>query len=119
MKLSARWQDWVALVAGVYAVLSPIWTATETSATWTMIALGGLLALAAACSIVAPDAVVSEWTHVGLGVLLVISPWVAQFAEITAMAWTAWAVGAVAIVMGLWALPDSRQEHERRLAMGH
>lgn len=115
MKLSGRWQDWVALVAGVYAVLSPIWTETETAATWTMIALGGLLALAAAWSIFAPGAVISEWTHIGLGVLLVISPWVMGFDGIAAMAWTAWAVGAVAIVMGLLALPASRSEHTKHV----
>jgi hypothetical protein len=115
MKLSKRWQDWVALAAGLYALLSPLWTETDTSATWTMVALGGLLALASAWSIVAPYAVMSEYTHIGLGALLVVSPWVMGFADITAMAWTAWATGVVAIAMGLWALPESRAEHGRHV----
>jgi hypothetical protein len=119
MKVSRRWQDWVALVAGVYALLSPIWTTTEGTATWTMVALGVLLAVASLWSIAMPGAVISEWTHVGLGVLFVISPWVMGFADTMPMAWTAWVVGVVAIVMGLLALPESRSEHQRHVAIGH
>lgn len=115
MTLSRRWQDWVALLAGLYAALSPIWTTTEDSATWTMVALGVLLALAAAWSIVRPDAVVSEWTHMGLGVLLVISPWVMSFTELTGLSWTAWATGVIAVGTGLWALPESRMEHAKHV----
>lgn len=115
MNLKSRWQDWVALVAGLYAVLSPIMTTTEASATWTMVGLGALLALAAAWSVVRPDAVVSEWTHVALGALLVLSPWVMGFADLTGLSWTAWVTGAVAVVMGLWALPESRSEHVRQV----
>lgn len=111
MKLSKRWQDWVALVAGLYAVLSPLWTRTEMGGTWTMVALGVLLALAAAWSIAVPDAVVSEFTHIGLGALFVISPWVMGFADTMPMAWTAWIVGIVAIVTGVLALPASRAAH--------
>src|SRR5690606_36413476 len=63
MRKWTRWQDWVALVAGVYAILSPIWTDTDTAATWTMIVLGVLLTASAVWALAMPTAVASEWSH--------------------------------------------------------
>lgn len=115
MKRWTRWQDWVVLIAGAYALLSPIWTETETNATWTMVVLGALLVVSALWSLAMPGAVGAEATHAGLGVLMVISPWVMGFSDRTALSWTAWIVGAVSIVMGLWALPESRTIHRREV----
>lgn len=111
MRRWTRWQDWVALVAGVYAFLSPIWTATEMAATWSMIVLGVLLAVNALWSLMAPGAVASEWIHAVLGVLFVISPWVMAFSVLSMMSWTAWIVGIVALATGIWAIPYSSRAH--------
>ena len=111
MQKWTRWQDWVALVVGVYAFLSPIWTATDTAATWTMIVLGVLTAAAALWSLAMPGATISEYAHAVLGVLFFISPWVMGFADLDAMATTAWVVGVITFVVGLWAVPVANQMH--------
>ena len=111
MQKWTRWQDWVALIAGVYAALSPIWTDTSTTATWTLVVLGVLTALTSLWSLSLPGDRNSEAAHVVLGVLLFIAPWVLGFTELTGMAWTAWIVGAIAIIAGAWAMPLSNRLH--------
>lgn len=107
-----RWQDWVALVAGVYALLSPIWTSTTGTATVTMVVLGAVTALWSLWSLWRPEDVISEGAHAVLGVLFFISPWVMQFSDTTPISVTAWVVGIVTFVVGLWALPESRRLHQ-------
>src|ERR1700754_1314333 len=111
MRKWSRWQDWVVLVAGVYAFLSPIWTPTVGIATGTLVVLGIAAALVALASLYSPGAVGLEWTVAVLGVLAFISPWVLGFAAISGMAWTAWIVGVVWVVAGLLALPESNRAH--------
>jgi hypothetical protein len=113
MRKWTRWQDWVALVAGVYAFLSPLWTQTTTRATWTMVVLGVLLAANALWALAAPGAVASEYIHAALGLLMFVSPWVLGFAGITPMAWTAWIVGLIALATGIWAIPYSNRAHHQ------
>lgn len=108
MRKWTRWQDWLALIAGVAALLAPLVTETDTTATWTMVILGGLTALAALYSLNSPGErdTLSEGSHAVLGVLLFISPWVMGFADLTGLAWTAWIAGVVTAVSGLLALPQ-------------
>lgn len=109
---SARPQDWLALLVGIYAFLSPIWTTTTSKASSTMIVLGVLTALAALASIVWPGLVFGEGAMAILGVLFFISPWVMGFhSTVMGMAWTAWIVGAVTFALGLWSLPQSNRVH--------
>lgn len=111
MQKWTRWQDWVALIAGVYAFLSPIWTDTSTTATWTMIVLGVVTALVSLWSLSMPADRNSEVAHVVMGVLLFISPWVMGFDGIEAMASTAWIVGIVTFVVGAWGWLESNHLH--------
>lgn len=111
MRKWTRWQDWVALVAGGYAFLSPIWTPTGGRATGTLIVLGVLTAVAALWSLAAPGAVFADGVTALLGVLFFISPWVMGFHTAAPSAWTAWVVGVVTFVVGLWALPQANRLH--------
>jgi hypothetical protein len=111
MQKWTRWQDWVALVAGVYALLSPIWTTTDNTATWTMVVLGVLTAVTALWSLSMPDSTISEYAHALLGVLFFISPWVMGFADIDAMAATAWVVGVITFVVGAWGVFEANRMH--------
>lgn len=117
MKKWTRWQDWAALVVGVYAFLSPIWTNTDTRATWTMVVLGIVTALAALWSLAMPANQVSEYSHAVLGILFFISPWVLGFSAIHAMAITAWIVGVVTFIVGVWAVPEAGRLHHGRGAV--
>ncbi len=113
----ARWQDYVALLAGVVLALTPIWfTPNETGGVWAMIVLGVVLAGSALWSLQAPGAVASEWVHAILGVLMFVAPWVLSYANEAGAAWSSWIIGLVAVIVGLWALPVSTQAHKKLVA---
>lgn len=109
MKNWTRWQDWVALIAGVYALLSPIWTDTDTTATWTMVVLGVVIAAAALWSMNRPADASADYALVILGVLLFISPWVMGFDTMDGLALTAWIAGVVTALSGILAMPQIEQ----------
>jgi hypothetical protein len=109
MQKWTRWQDWVALVVGAYAALSPIWTETERNVTWTMVVLGVVTALVSLWSLAMPEDRISEYVHAILGVLFFIAPWVMAFTGLEMMAYTAWAAGIIVFVMGVWAIPEVNQ----------
>jgi uncharacterized membrane protein HdeD (DUF308 family) len=92
-------QDVVALVAGVYALLSPIWTTSTSRATTTVIVLGAVTAVIALLSLARPGTVADGLIAL-MGVLFVISPWVMSFDSTRPMAWTAWIVGVVTFLVG-------------------
>lgn len=104
-------QDFVALLAGVYAALSPLWTDTTNKATSTMIALGVVTAGVALVSLVRPDMMALEGLMALMGVLFVISPWVMGFDGTRPMALTAWIVGAVALLAGARDVQVTRTAH--------
>ena len=114
-----RWQDWVAVVAGVYALLSPIWTPPVGKDTTTLVILGIVAAVVGLVSLARPGTVALEWVTVVVGVLLFIAPWVIGFTAMTGMAWTAWIVGVVLVVVGLLALPESNRAHRGSLTPQH
>jgi hypothetical protein len=100
-----RWQDWVALVVGLVIALTPLWfDPGDALQIWTMVIVGGLLALAGIWSLAMPGAVLSEWIHAILGVLAFVAPWVVSYYDQTGAAWTSWAGGLIAVVVGLWAV---------------
>ncbi|WP_162308133.1 SPW repeat domain-containing protein [Segeticoccus rhizosphaerae] len=110
-------QDGLALLVGIYAFLSPIWTPTVGKATATMIVLGIITALAALTEIVKPDLMATEGLLVVLGVLFFIAPWVLTFrAEVMPMAWTAWVVGVVTFLIGASDLQITRRVHHKAVA---
>jgi hypothetical protein len=108
----ARWQDWVALGAGLYAAVASIWTTPRTTPTVTvLLVLGALLVIGSAISLAAPESVSMEWVIAVLGVLLFISPWVMGFASDRGPAWTAWITGIVSVIAGLWAIEPAMKSH--------
>jgi hypothetical protein len=120
MRRWSRWTDWVALVAGVYAFLAPIWTDTTTKASWTMVVLGVVTAGVALFSLAGPGTAVTESEVAVLGVLFFIAPWVMGFSSTTGIAWTAWIVGIVTFVVGLAGLPEGRRVgHSHHLVGQH
>lgn len=107
---------WAALVAGTYAALCPIWTLDpeDNKAMNTMIALGVITAALALFDLAMPGRIAFEGLVAVMGVLFVISPWVMDFnTGFTALAWTAWVVGGVALVAGLADVQMTRTERGR------
>ena len=117
MRPWTRVQDLAALVAGVYAALSPIWVSTtgERNAFWALIVLGALLAVAALFSLVLPGVVATEWLTVLFGVLLFVAPWVLSYTDRTGASSTSWLVGAIAVVLGGFSVPASTRMHRQAI----
>ncbi|MGZ4594237.1 MAG: SPW repeat protein [Actinomycetes bacterium] len=119
MKRWAHPQDFVALAAGVYAVLSPIWTTTTNKATTTMIVLGVVTAGLALLSLARPGKV-ADGLMALMGALFIISPWVMNFDGTRPMAWTAWIVGALTVLVGVSDITMTRAaQHGGGLAASH
>ena len=53
----------------------------------------------------------SEYVHIGLGVLLFISPWVLSYAHLNGAAWTSWVIGGLAVAVGAAAVPVATTAH--------
>lgn len=115
MEKWTRWQDWAAFLAGAYAALSPIWTETDTTATWTMVVLGVLTAAVSLWSLAMPGNRFSGFALVLMGALFIASPWVMGFDHIDNMALTAWIVGAITVISGVLGMP----EVEKRMHLHH
>jgi hypothetical protein len=101
-----RWQDWLAVAAGVYAALSPIWTTTTTKASWTLVVLGIATALVGLWSLAYPTARAAGPLLALIGVLFFISPWVRSFDTVHGVAWTAWVAGVITFVLGGMTMPQ-------------
>jgi uncharacterized membrane protein HdeD (DUF308 family) len=107
-----RWQDWVEVVVGIVALLSPLlWLSTSTKTLWTMVILGALIAIDGLWSLAAPRLMASETIQVVLGVLLFIAPWVMSFSADSAAAWTSWIAGALTVIASGIALPAVSASH--------
>lgn len=116
-KVWSRWQDWVAAVLGAYTALASLWTDVDRAATATLVVFGLLILVAALWSLAQPGAVVSEYGHAVLGVLLFLAPWVFGYAAaFPAAAWTSWVVGVLTVALGLWAVPESNRIHQAALS---
>ena len=118
-----RPQGLAALIAGIYAALSPIWTTTpsDTSkATYTMITLGVITAALALFDLALPDRMIFKGLIALMGLLFGLSPWVMGFSTgFAALAWTAWIVGIVALVAGAADIQMTRTEQRHGVAAHH
>ena len=83
-----------------------------------LIGFGVLIIAASLWSLWQPDAVISEYGHVVLGVLLFLAPFVFGYQSMYMnAAWTAWVGGVLTVALGAWAVPESNRMH--KAVMGH
>ncbi len=95
-----RWQDYVTMATGVLLFISPF-VFGETSASvaaGSAYVLGILLFLAGILAAAMREARGVELVPAIVGVVTFVSPWVLGFAGVTAIAWTAWILGIVAVL---------------------
>lgn len=122
MTTMKRWthpQDLVALIAGAYAALSPLWTTTTDRATTTMVVLGAIIAVLALTELVRPDMMSVEGLTAIMGALMIAAPWVMGFSGTRPISWTAWIAGAVVLVVGAADLKVTRSHHRGTMATSH
>lgn len=108
-----RPHDWAEVVLGVVAALSFLWVDTDSKTMWTMVVLGGLIALDGLLSLAMPGLVYGEGLQIVLGVLLVIAPWVMGYTGLTAASLSSWILGALTLIVGGAALPVANSAHNR------
>lgn len=121
-----HWQDWVTGIVGIWLILSP-WivnlAVTTVSAAgtaqmtagpsltlimWNFI-LGGAVAVILGISAIAKYRMWEEWVDVVLGLWLMASPWILNFAASHNAMWNAVLCGAVIVVAAGWNLVEEQQ----------
>jgi uncharacterized membrane protein HdeD (DUF308 family) len=107
----ARPHDWAEVVIGVVAALSPLWLSTDSTAMWTMVVLGALIALDGLVSLAMPGMVYGEGIQIALGVLFFIAPWVMGYTEFNGASWTSWIAGVLTVIAGAAAMPVASAAH--------
>ena len=102
MKRWNRWQDYVAVAAGLCAALSTMWTSQQGSSMVMMIGCGVLLMATGVWNLMSPGQPVAEWVQMVLGALLFVSPWLAGYTAHMGATWTSWIAGGVALLPESW-----------------
>ena len=120
MKKWSRWQDWVAVVAGLYAALSVMWTTSAGVSAALMVVFGVLLIASGVINLAMPGTPAVEWVQAALGALLFLSPWLGSYTTHAGAAWTSWITGLVALVVTATAIKPSSEEHRHhRVSPSH
>ncbi len=101
MPARIRWQDWITAALGVILFITPFvfGDTSQTAAAWTAYVGGVLLFVFGAGMLIAPRERNLEYLPLVLGVLLFLSPWVLGFSGLTAIAWSAWIIGVLAVLV--------------------
>ncbi len=113
MKKWTRWEDWVAIAAGLAVALSTMFLAPMGASVAIMVTLGVLLVISGVVNLAFPGMVAMEYVQGALGVLLIISPWVGGYADTMTFgaAWMSWICGAIAVVVAALAIRPSMRAH--------
>lgn len=113
MKKWTRWEDWVAIAAGLAVALAAFFVPPMGASVAIMVTLGVLLIISGLVNLAAPGLVAMEYVQGALGVLLIISPWVGGYADAMTFgaAWMSWICGAVAVVVAALAIRPSMRAH--------
>lgn len=111
MKTWNRWQDYVAVIAGLFAALSTLWTTQQAGSMVMMIGCGVLLMASGVWNLMSPGQPVGEWGQIVLAALLFVSPWLVGYTGHSGAAWTSWIAGGVAVIVGVLALAPSMHGH--------
>jgi hypothetical protein len=119
MKKWTRWQDWVAVAAGLFAALSTLWTRQSGASLALMVIFGLLLVASGLVNLAMPGMPAVEWTQVVIAALLFLSPWMGGYTNLTGAAWTSWITGAIAAIVSAAAIRPSREVRTHRPATSH
>lgn len=101
-----RWQDWVNIVLGAWMFLSP-WilgfAGTQSAAAWTAWILGAAVLVFAGIAAYMHQAW-EEAVNIILGICLIASPWVFNFAAESTPTSNSVIVGLLVAAFGIWAM---------------
>jgi hypothetical protein len=114
MKSWTRPLDWTNLVLGGYLLFVPLFTKDSENAAsvWVAELFGIAIVSIALWALAQPGSAAAEWTQATAGALLVLSPFVFGYTDLTGAAWNDYIVGAAVALLALSALPAAnRGEH--------
>jgi hypothetical protein len=75
--------------------------------------LGVLIVLAALWALATPSNVVPHWINLIFGIWVFISPWVLGYAALSAIAWAAWIIGALVVILSVWTIVETQRSPNR------
>jgi uncharacterized membrane protein len=115
-----RWQDWANVVLGVLLFIAPFVFGgmAVPAAAWTAYIGGALLVIVGLYDLASPDNRMGQWVEGVIGVLLFIAPWALGFTALTAMAWSAWIIGVLSVILAATVLFGQGTE-QRRMVSQH
>lgn len=117
MKKWYRWQDYVAVAAGIFTAAAVLFTRQEGMSTTLMLVLGGLLAVSGLVNLAMPGTPAMEYVQAVLAAGLVLSPWLGSYTSATGAALTCWIAGGVALVVTAVAIrPSIDVRHNMRMS---
>ncbi len=101
-----RWQSWCNLILGIILFIAPWYTVTWEIArsSWNAWIFGALTVLVALWAMAFPKGIIPPVINFLIGILVFISPWVLGYVAHTGMAWSAWIIGALVIILSAWAI---------------
>ncbi|UOQ90424.1 SPW repeat protein [Agromyces endophyticus] len=113
MKKWTRWEDWVAIAAGLAVMVATLFVTPVGASLAMMLVLGALLVVSGIVNLAMPGMVAMEYVQGALGLLLIISPWVGGYAsgEYMGAAWMSWICGAIAVIAAALAIRPSMRAH--------
>jgi hypothetical protein len=106
-----RWQDYVAVAAGLFTAVAVLFTRQENMSTTLMLVFGGLLVVSGIINLAMPGTPVMEYAQAVIAAVVILSPWLGSYTGATGAAWTSWIAGAVALVVTAVAIKPSTDAH--------
>lgn len=119
MKKWTRWEDYVAIVCGLYAALATTWTSQTASSTSLMLVFGILLIASGVLNLSLPGTPWLEYVQCALGVLLFVSPWMGMYTSHTGASWTSWIAGIIAAGVTAAAFKPAMDARHHRVMPSH
>ena len=121
MRQPKHWQDLVNAIVGIWVIISP-WALGFDGSSMAMsnaVIVGALLVATALGAAFVPRAW-EEWTEAGLGVWLVVAPWVLGFGGNRSAMLSTVISGAIVVGLALWTLlTDKEYNASLREPMAH
>jgi ABC-type molybdate transport system permease subunit len=101
MSSTNRWQDWTTIAAGVVLFITPFLfnQMAIANAAYTALVGGVLLVLVGVWNLARSSDRAGEWLEGLIGVLLILAPFVLGFAAVTTMAFSAWIIGIISVLL--------------------
>lgn len=106
METMRRWQEWGnVILAGMLFIGVLVYVVAGVSqAEFAFIVMGVLLFAIGTFLLADPATMLGEWSEMFYGIVIVVSPWVFDFATLTPFNDVAWALGALMMLFAGWML---------------